>query len=50
MAGLAVGYWSGLDEIKNLWLKDVEFTPSSETESIERDKEGWKNAINRTLS
>ena len=49
MAGLAVGYWSGLDEIKNLWLKDVEFTPSSETESIERDKEGWKNAINRTL-
>ena len=50
MAGLAVGYWSGLDEIKNLWLKDVEFTPSRETESIERDKEGWKNAINRTLS
>ena len=50
MDGLAVGYWSGLDEIKNLWLKDVEFTPSSETESIERDKEGWKNAINRTLS
>ena len=50
MAGLAVGYWSGLDEIKNRWLKDVEFTPSSETESIERDKEGWKNAINRTLS
>ena len=50
MAGLAVGYWSGLDEIKNLWLKDVEFTPSSETKSIERDKEGWKNAINRTLS
>ena len=50
MAGLAVGYWSGLDEIKNLWLKDVEFTPSSETESIERDKEGWKNAINRKLS
>lgn len=50
MAGLAVGYWSGLDEIKNLWLKDVEFTPSSETESIERDKDGWKNAINRTLS
>ena len=50
MAGLAVGYWSGLDEIKNLWLKDVEFTPSSDAESIERDKEGWKNAINRTLS
>ena len=50
LAGLAVGYWSGLDEIKNLWLKDVEFTPSSDSESIERDKEGWKNAINRTLS
>lgn len=50
MAGLAVGYWSGLDEIKNLWLKDVEFTPSSDSESVERDKEGWKNAINRTLS
>ena len=50
MAGLAVGYWSGLDEIKNLWLKDVEFTPNSDSESIERDKEGWKNAINRTLS
>ena len=50
MAGLAVGYWSGLDEIKNLWIKDVEFTPRSDSESIERDKEGWKNAINRTLS
>ncbi|MGN0232721.1 MAG: glycerol kinase GlpK [Muribaculaceae bacterium] len=50
MAGLAVGYWSNLDEIKNLWLKDVEFTPSSDAESIERDKKGWKNAINRTLT
>ena len=48
LAGLAVGYWSSLDEIKAQWQAERVFTPSdAETASL---KAGWADAIGRTLS
>ena len=47
LAGLAVGYWSGLDEIAAQWRVDAEFTPA--LPAAERDAlyAGWQRAVER---
>ena len=48
LAGLAVGYWNSLDEIKAQWQAEHVFTPSgTDTTAL---KAGWADAIGRTLS
>jgi glycerol kinase len=48
LAGLAVGFWSSLDEIKAQWQAERVFTPSdADTTAL---KAGWADAISRTLS
>ena len=48
LAGLAVGFWSSLDEIKAQWQAEHVFTPSgTDTAAL---KAGWADAISRTLS
>ena len=48
LAGLAVGFWSSLDEIKAQWQAERVFTPSgADTAAL---KAGWADAISRTLS
>ncbi len=48
LAGLAVGYWSSLDEIKAQWQAEHVFTPSgADTTAL---KAGWADAIGRTLT
>ena len=48
LAGLAVGYWSSLDEIKRQWQAERVFTPSGKDTSAL--KAGWADAISRTLT
>lgn len=50
LAGLAVGYWSGTDEIRRQWQIDRIFEPSMEAEKVATEKAGWADAIKRTLS
>ena len=50
LAGLAVGYWSSIEDIKKQWQMDRRFDPSGEPEQIERIKNGWNNAVRRVLS
>jgi glycerol kinase len=45
LAGLAVGYWSSLDEIQNIWQTDVRFTPTGNRDPIEEGIKGWYKAI-----
>jgi glycerol kinase len=33
-AGLAVGFWKNIDEIKEQWSLDKEFSPSSKNASL----------------
>ncbi len=47
-AGLAVGFWSGIDEIKHQWKADRVFTPDGS--DMKSTKEAWKDAVGRTLS
>jgi glycerol kinase len=45
LAGLAVGYWTDLDEIKEIWQTDIKFTPTKDRTVIEEGIEGWHRAI-----
>ncbi len=45
LAGLAVGYWDGLEEIKKIWKTDVRFEPTQNRKDIEEGIAGWYRAI-----
>ena len=48
LAGLAVGYWSSLDEVKRQWQAERVFLPSAADTAAA--KAGWADAIQRTLT
>lgn len=50
LAGLAVGYWSSIEDIRKQWQVDHVFEPSWDEESMNRAKDGWHDAVKRTLS
>ena len=50
LAGLAVGYWSSIDEIRKQWQIDRVFEPSMEEAKVAEAKAGWEDAVKRTLS
>ena len=50
LAGLAVGYWESLDHIKSQWGVEKEFKPAAAAEDVAALKEGWADAIRRTLT
>jgi glycerol kinase len=47
LAGLAVGFWNGLDEIEANWALDRRFEPSMAPERRERLVRGWRKAVER---
>ena len=49
LAGLAVGYWSGLDDVARNWSLDREFTPNMPAERREGLCRRWEKAIGRAL-
>lgn len=50
LAGLAVGFWKDLDEIKQQWQVERTFDPVPDNEEIAAAKQGWADAIRRTLT
>ena len=50
LAGLAVGYWESIDHIKSQWGVERAFTPSVSDDAAAALKEGWADAISRTLT
>ena len=50
LAGLAVGFWESIDYIKSQWAVETAFEPKAEAAEVASLKEGWKDAISRTLS
>jgi glycerol kinase len=49
LAGLAVGYWDGPDDVARNWALDREFTPTMDAARRERLYRGWKKAAARAL-
>ena len=48
LAGLAVGVWSGVDEIRKLWKCDITFEPDMEEAEREKLLAGWQDAVGRS--
>ena len=49
LAGLAVGYWDSIDDIKRQWQAERIFEPTTDRAHIAEAVEGWKDAVRRVL-
>ncbi|MFP4365936.1 MAG: glycerol kinase GlpK [Bacteroidales bacterium] len=50
LAGLATGYWDGIDELKEQWKPERQFTGSMNEEMAEKLKIKWADAVKRAGS
>ncbi|PSP71220.1 glycerol kinase, partial [Halobacteriales archaeon QH_8_67_27] len=48
-AGLAVGYWDTVDELRDNWQVDREFDPEMDSDGADRMYGRWDDAIERSL-
>ncbi|MET8775525.1 glycerol kinase GlpK [Nocardia sp. NPDC004654] len=49
-AGLAVGYWSGTDDIRANWAADTTWEPSMSAEDRDEHIAAWNKAVERTYN
>ena len=50
LAGLAVGYWDGLDDVRRNWALDREFAPERSRAEMDQLYSGWRKAVGRSLA
>jgi glycerol kinase len=48
-AGLAVGFWKNVEDLRSNWAKDKEWDPKMETALRDKEYKGWKKAVTRTF-
>ena len=48
-AGLAVGYWSGQDDLRANWAEDKRWVPALGAEERERIYRNWKKAVTKSF-
>jgi glycerol kinase len=48
LAGLAVGFWSDIEEIRKLRGEDTLFEPKADKKEMERRQTKWQDAVQRT--
>ena len=48
-AGLAVGFWSGTDELVDNWAEDARWEPVSDEKQRAAGRAQWAKAVERTL-
>ncbi|HEV2637899.1 MAG TPA: glycerol kinase GlpK [Actinocrinis sp.] len=49
-AGLAVGYWSDLDDLRSNWRADVTWTPAMNPSVRDHEYRMWGKAVERTMN
>lgn len=47
LAGLAVGVWKDMDQIKSYWQEDRSFQLNKSREKVDQDLRGWRKAVDR---
>lgn len=50
LAGLAVGFWASIDDVRGQWEADRTFEPQASEEEVAAARKGWAGAISRTLT
>ena len=49
LAGLAVGYWQGREDIVRNWAVDTTFTPARPPAAMAALRQGWERALERAM-
>ena len=49
MAGLAVGLYAGLDDLRRVWKKDLSLTPQMAESDRQAALRGWHRAVKRSM-
>lgn len=50
LAGLAVGYWKDIEELKELWEEDQVFEPDMAPAEAQKNLQYWRRAIERSTN
>ncbi|WP_439483535.1 glycerol kinase GlpK [Cyclobacterium plantarum] len=50
LAGLAIGFWKDVEEIRELWKADESFKPKKDKKQMEKNLKYWHKAVNRSLN
>ncbi|MCP9291655.1 glycerol kinase GlpK [Gracilimonas sediminicola] len=50
LAGLAVGFWEDIGEIRELWKADKEFNRQKDPAEVEKLTRGWKRAVKAAIA
>ena len=50
LAGLAVGYWDDIEEIRKLWKVDKKFDQQKDPEEVKKLTKGWQRAVNAAIT
>jgi glycerol kinase len=48
-AGLAVGFWKNVEDLRQNWAKDKEWEPKMDTALRDKEYKGWKKAVTKTF-
>jgi glycerol kinase len=48
-AGLAVGFWNNVEDLRANWAKDKEWDPKMDAEHRDKEYKGWKKAVTKTF-
>ena len=48
-AGLAIGFWSGLDALRRNWAQDKVWHPRMDAAARAAGVQGWRKAVRRTF-
>jgi len=50
MAGLGVGYWSSVDDIRQQWMEDKRFKPAMDKDHAQELLKGWQRAVRAAIA
>jgi glycerol kinase len=50
LAGLAVGYWNDIEEIRKQWQVDEKFEPKMDPDKVKELTKGWKRAVKAAIA
>ena len=49
LAGLAMGIWKDIDELKSLWHEGVRYEPQMDEAQRSALYDGWQNAVSKVM-
>ena len=50
MAGLSVGYWSSVDDIRRQWMEEKRFVPAMDNDNAQQLIKGWQRAVKAAIA